>query len=183
MITNYGVHQISSPTHALEDRYRVLNQSVKIVGESPERGHVYMVADGVGGADLGMQTAQQLADNLTPYYLAPEQYPPGTDTLRSILYNTNVKCHGWGLMDGTDRTKAGSTVSLLHFNYEKEVRIMHVGDTVIYHVGHLQKKCLTTTHDTQQGLINYVGVGDPFHVECVDVNYVEEGDFLSLIHI
>ena len=149
---------------------------------SDQRGHLYMVADGVGGAEMGMQTAQKIADNLTRYFLQPVQYPKGTASVLSILNETNAECHSWGHMENSRRTKAGAAVSILHLLPElKKACVYHVGDTVVYHLSPNRDYCATKTHNVADGMINFIGVGEHFVVDTIELRNADEGDMFVLV--
>ena len=98
-----------------EDRYRLLSREVPLVGRQ-DRGEIFAVFDGIGGAPKGRDAAQEMSDWLIKFYQEPGRYPASVQGLLQLLIDANMSIYEWGMIPGTDRTLGGcaGTVAWIH---------------------------------------------------------------------
>ena len=102
METEVGIAQKTGLDHKLyEDRYRILDARAPLVRKA-DRGIIYGVMDGVGGAPRGMGAAQELCDQLQRFF-RPGECEPTTAAIRQIIHDANDEVASWGCIPGTDR--------------------------------------------------------------------------------
>lgn len=167
-----------------EDRLRLLGGTVPLVARA-NRGQLFAVMDGVGGAPLGMRAAQHVADRLTDFF-RDERYPATVDGLVALLREVNHEVAAWGCMEGGDRPLAAcaATVAWLCPPVRTDgpcpLVMLHAGDSsgALYRDG--AAKWLTHDHSAGRGLRNYVGKGAAFEVE-IQQDTIEPGDFVILV--
>src|SRR5512138_2218683 len=82
-----------------EDRYRILSKNIPLV-QNADRGEIFAVFDGIGGAPKGREAAQEVSDWLIRFYKEPENYLASPDGLRQLLMNANMAVYNWGPMAG-----------------------------------------------------------------------------------
>ncbi|MFI3223456.1 MAG: PP2C family protein-serine/threonine phosphatase [Methylococcaceae bacterium] len=153
-----------------EDRYRllgggfVLPDNRETAFKTSNRGEIYAVMDGVGGASKGMAAAQYIADKLAVFY-TDTNIPSTMAGIESILSQANATIYSWGLMDGTQRPCGASTATLLWVNPDKQVYICHVGDSAAFLLTASGLVKATTNHEDARGIYRYVGQGEGFEPE------------------
>ena len=179
MRTTYGICSLKGRTHHLnEDRYRLLSVNVPLV-RAADRGEIYAVMDGVGGAPRGRAAAQHIADRLLAFYEHPA-IPATPHGLRDLLTAINEEVHAWGMIDGTDRPLGAAAATIAWFAPSQEVRIFHVGDTLGLHFDGESVTKLTQEHGEGRGLRHYIGQGAQWVLEERITRFME-GDTLCLV--
>jgi protein phosphatase len=180
MLTTAAVHRLGSREHPYEDRFRLLGATHPQVAAGA-RGHLYAVMDGVGGAPMGMQAAQRAADRLGAFF------DPGTGSasesaLAELVHQVNREIRGFGLIPGTTRSLGACALTAAWFSPERQLHLLHVGDTVGYRFdpsdGALAQ--LTTVHGGDKTLHRYLGQGEGFRLDRVRCRFAE-GDLLVLV--
>jgi serine/threonine protein phosphatase PrpC len=177
MITVPTLHQITSPVHPYEDRHRILGAShpqARLSG----RGHVYAVMDGVGGAPMGMQAAQLIADRLADFYRA--ETSAGEEGMLDLLAALNTEIHEWGLIEGSDRPLGAAAATVAWFAPHRRLEIFHVGDTCAMRFDGERLIPLTRDHGSGRALARYVGQGLGFYVDRTTVE-LAEGEMILLL--
>jgi serine/threonine protein phosphatase PrpC len=178
MKTGYGVHKLTSPKHPYEDRYRLLGGHIPLV-ERAGRGYLYAVMDGVGGAPMGMQASQLVADRLIEFY-RDDAVEPSQRGVNALLTSINDEAFGWGFIEGTRRPLAAAAVTVAWFAPSEELFTFHVGDTVALLWNGETLRVLTTEHGEGKVIRRYLGMGPAFDTER-DRFSIEPGDMLCLI--
>ena len=185
METDVGDFQkINAKGSPNEDRFRLLGGGVPLVARA-NRGQLFAVMDGVGGAPLGMRAAQLVADRLTEFF-RDGPIPGNVDGLVQILRAANGEIASWGLTpDGTRPLGAcAATVAWLcptvNLDGSCDLVVLHAGDTAGAVLSNGVAKWLTHDHSSGRGLRNYVGRGVEFELEIQQVT-IEPGDFVILV--
>jgi serine/threonine protein phosphatase PrpC len=179
METEAHAHSIGSKAHANEDRYRILDARVPPVAES-DRGFLYAVADGVGGAPKGMAAAQIVCDRLLDFYRR-DDLPPTAEGLLTLLHEINTEIHALGTMPGSDRPVGAAAATIAWLRPGGLLELFHVGDTAAMLFDGQRVFPLTREHGVGRGLTNYFGAGDIMRVERIPVTACDEGDLLCLV--
>ena len=167
-----------------EDRFRLLGGAVPLVARA-NRGQMFAVMDGVGGAPLGMRAAQLVADRLTEFFL-DGPIPVNVDGLVQILHSTNDEIAAWGVMPDGNRPlgACAATVawlcSTVNLDGTCDLVVLHAGDTAGAVLSNGVAKWLTHDHSAGRGLRNYVGRGAEFELEIQQAT-LEPGDFVILV--
>ncbi len=161
-----------------EDRYRMLTADIAVVGRHPDRGEVFAVFDGIGGAPLGMRAAQAMADGLIEFYRQPKRYPATWEGLRQVLLDANEAVFGWGFIEGTDRPLGGcaGTVAWLRGG---DLFVFQAGDTVGILLTEEGQETITRLHETAGGIFRYFGKGAELEID-VEHRRVKEWDRVLL---
>lgn len=198
--TRFGIASRQSPKHEYQDRagrvggeivtddgtpMRRLSASERkdaeadgelYVAPTGPHGHLYFVADGIGGAPFGGRTAELVSQRLPEFARAPATWDGLLDVARTI----NDEAWSWG-HDDTGKSKAGCAATLVWFAGDGTATVGQIGDTVAYRFvprdGWLTR--LTPAHAIGNALTRYVGQGPQFRLERVDVP-VQDGDLLLL---
>ena len=179
METEVGIAQKTGLDHKLyEDRYRILDARAPLVRKA-DRGIIYGVMDGVGGAPRGMGAAQELCDQLQRFF-RPGECEPTTAAIRQIIHDANDEVASWGCIPGTDRPLGAAAATVAWFAPDHRLHLFHVGDTTAYRWDGLNLITLTSEQGSGRALYNYVGLGEHFHVQQIGVEF-EEGDTLLLV--
>lgn len=179
METEAHAHSIGSKAHANEDRYRLLDARVPPVRRS-DRGFLYAVADGVGGAPKGMAAAQALCDGLLDFYRR-DDIAPTIEGLRSLLRTINDDIHRWGLMPGSSRPVGAAAATIAWYRPGGRLDLFHIGDTAAVLYDGQKVFPLTREHGIGRGLTNYFGAGPGMRIEHIPVTACDEGDLLCLV--
>ena len=161
-----------------EDRYRILDARVPAVREA-DRGFIYGVMDGVGGAPKGMAAAQLLAQRLI-HFFKPENADPTANAIERLLKKANEDIAGWGSIPGTDRPRGAAALTVAWFSPDRRVHLFHAGDTTAYRFDGSNLVPLTAEQGTGRTLNNYAGLGDRFRVQRIGLE-VDEGDTLVIV--
>ncbi len=128
MKNQIGYYSLGKAGRANEDRYRMIGGGIlpkpKINIKTPEsppdeytgfkdsgRGEIYAVMDGVGSAEMGMQAAQFIADQLMNFYTT--DIPATVSGLESLLTQINQSIVEWGTTD--DHRSVGASTSTRNF--------------------------------------------------------------------
>lgn len=180
-----GYCSLGNAGRANEDRYRLLGGAlVPDNRESPfkesQRGELYAVMDGVGGASHGMAAAQYIADALTSFFKMHDEMPLAIADLANLLNQVNNEIFAWGLMDGTQRPCGASSATLLWLNPAQQAYICHVGDSVAFLLGDSGFIKVSTNHEDNRGIYRYVGQGEGFVPEIRSFPLVD-GDIWCLV--
>jgi len=173
-----AVAWIKAVNHPYGDRYRLLTADISLVGRSG-RGELFGCFDGIGGAPLGMQASQAMADSLIRFYREPEHYLGTWEGLRKLLLETNQEIHEWGFIPGTDRPLGGCAGTVAWRNGEK-LFVFHAGDTEGLLLRGPEMTRLTRIHEVNGCLHKYFGSGPGLEV---DVKHFElkAGDRILLL--
>lgn len=159
MIVEAVAHSLKGPNHPYnEDRYRILNQNVPLVEES-DKGQLFAVMDGVGGAPLGMKAAQCLADSLVKFY-RDDSISASYKSLLRLLHQTNLDIHQWGTMPDRERPLGAAAATVMWFSPDYELYVFHAGDTRGYQYAGEGLRCITKDHQVGKVLQRYLGLGE-----------------------
>lgn len=170
---------IGTSHRVYEDRYRLLPSEVPLVERHfPERGEVFAVFDGIGGAPLGMRSAQTMADGLLEFYRQPGRYPATWEGLRQVLLDANEAVFAWGLIEGTD-WPLGGCAGTVAWVRERDLFVFQAGDTVGLLLAEAGHEVLTRLHEVPGGIIRYFGKGPGLEVD-VEHRRLGPGDRLLL---
>jgi len=127
--------------------------TVQVCSEQEEwqrRGHLFMVADGMGGHAVG-ELASKIAVDTAPHTFYKSQHSKLSDALRESIETANHAIHERGTHN-RDFERMGTTCSTLVLGPEGAV-IGHVGDSRIYRVSQGTISQLTFDHSLQWELI------------------------------
>lgn len=178
MITCTGVCSIKGlKSRPNEDRYRILGGTVPLVAEA-QRGHLFAVIDGAGGAPEGMRAAQYAADRLADFY-RDQDLSPSWEGLLTLLSAISRTVHGWGMIEGISRTRGAAAITVAWFAPQREVVVLHAGDTLAARFNGDRITRLTQNHSEGHTLLRYLGQGEGFTMDVVRAPF-EEGDVLCL---
>jgi len=131
---------------------RAMNQdsSAVVLAEDDQtwatRGHVFMVADGMGAHAAGELASKLAVDNL-PHLYKHNQELSSPDALEKAIIDTNSEIHRRGLAN-LDFRAMGTTASILVF-LPQGALIGHVGDSRVYRLRGQQLDQLTFDHSLQ----------------------------------
>lgn len=155
------------------------------------RGLVYAVIDGVGSAPRGREAAEVVATRLRDLYLRKPPLPPTWAAVRTLLDEANGGVAAWGVISdllGPDAFNAGSSqgaaaVTAVYFSPQRNVTVLHVGDTVAYHYAVETERLRRVTEGQSEGagISGYVGMGTGFALQIIPVDGFEPGDLLVLV--
>ena len=125
------------------------------------RGHVFMVADGMGAHAAGELASKLAVDNL-PHLYKHHQELPAPEALERAIIDTNSEIHRRGLAN-LDFRAMGTTASSLVF-LPQGALIGHVGDSRVYRLRGQQIEQLTFDHSLQWELraLKIVAEGSDF---------------------
>lgn len=146
-----------------EDRYRILSKDIPLV-KNANRGEIFAVFDGIGGAPKGREAAQELSDWLIRFYKEPDNYPASQDGLHQLLMNANMAVYNWGPMAGTDRPLGGCAGTVVWIN-DHDLFLFHAGDTVAMLIRDGQGTQLTQTHGAGNILYLYYRLGPNLRID------------------
>ena len=191
METEAGVASLTGRSHRAtgrpnEDRTRQLDGRVRIAAEAG-RGFVYCVADGVGGAPLGMRAAQHLVSDLSRFYQTPlPELEIGA--LQAIIEAASRTVHGWGQVEvedaqgvwiPTDRPLGAAAATVAWFAPGGPLHILQVGDTAAFVIRRGVAERVTALHGAGRALVRFIGQADVV-VEVTQPSF-DDGDFLVLV--
>lgn len=179
MITVAGVASVKGKDHELnEDRYRLLGGSVPFVAGA-ERGHVYAVIDGVGGAPLGMRAAQHVADRLPTFYRDPA-VGATPRALHDLLAAVSTEIHAWGMVGETDRPQGAAAATIAWFAPTKTLMLFQLGDTAAFRYDGTRATRVIREYSTGRSIHRYFGEA-PGRVLDHETVAFDEGDILCLV--
>uniref|UniRef100_E6Q0F0 Putative phosphorylated protein phosphatase n=1 Tax=mine drainage metagenome TaxID=410659 RepID=E6Q0F0_9ZZZZ len=113
--------------------------------ESRSRGWMFVVADGVGGMDLGeVASAKAVAVMTEGFAEAPEGVSLDS-LLPRLIQSANAAVHDEGLQQERRGRRMATTVVSCALRYDRAF-ITHVGDSRCYHVRDGKATCLTRDH-------------------------------------
>jgi len=160
-----------------EDRFRLLPDSIPLVAQS-NRGSIYSVFDGIGGAPEGMRSAQHMADILLRFYQKSDLYADSARDLHRLLNEANREINGWGTIPGTDRPLGGcaGTVAWIRGNV---LHSFHAGDTVGFLIRADRPVSLTRQHEKDGAIYRYFGLGSNLKIDSCRLT-LENGDRILL---
>lgn len=170
-------------------RVRPGNEDAVYCGTDPagRRGHLMVLADGMGGANAGEIASRMAVDSVVQSYYASSG-PPST-ALHDAMVEANRRVFEAGRTP--ERAGMGTTCSALVL-LDQSAYLAHVGDSRIYHLraGHLRR--LTRSHSLwaeqvergvspaaragQNVLTRVVGVPEELQVDLLDGLDVRRGD-------
>lgn len=171
-------------------RVRPENQDAVYCGADPagRRGHLMVLADGMGGANAGEIASRMAVDSVVESYFGSSG--PPSPALRDALVEANRRI--FEAAQAPETNGMGTTCSALVV-LDKAAYLAHVGDSRIYHLreGHLQR--LTRSHSLwaeqvergvvspatragQNVLTRVVGVPEPLEPDVLDGLGVRRGD-------
>jgi len=160
-----------------EDRFRLLPESIPLVARS-NRGSIYSVFDGIGGAPEGMRSAQHMADALLRFYQEQDRYTDSARGLHRLLDGANREINEWGTIPGTDRPLGGcaGTVAWIRGS---ELHAFHAGDTVGVLIRASRPISLTRQHEMDGFIFRYFGLGQHLKIDSCRLT-LEDGDRILL---
>jgi PPM family protein phosphatase len=161
-----------------EDRYRLLPREVALVGRQ-NRGELFAVFDGIGGAPKGRQAAQEMSDWLVRFYQHPLLYPGSCEGLYQLLMEANLAIFDWGLMPGTN-TPLGGCAGTIAWLFDQDLLLYHAGDTTGILMRDDECSLLTRAHEKGNVMYRYFGLGPTLEIEFSQTA-VEELDRILLI--
>lgn len=146
---------------------RAINQdsSAVVLAEDEEawqtRGHVFMVADGMGAHAAG-ELASKLAVDTVPHLYYHDRELTAEQALEKSLVDTNGEIHRRGLAN-SDFRGMGTTASVLVLTPQGAL-VGHVGDSRVYRLRGQQLEQLTFDHSLQWELrsLKIVAEGSDF---------------------
>lgn len=149
--------------HFYEDRFRLLSNEIPVVQRS-NRGEIFAIFDGIGGAPQGMRSAQQMSDHLISFLQEPDRFPPDAAGMKSLLMEANNIVNAWGFIPGTDRP-LGGCAGTVAWIYEEQLHLFHAGDTVGILIRDGQGTVLTKLHELGGVLYRYFGLGKTLKID------------------
>jgi protein phosphatase len=114
------------------------------------RGHLFLVADGMGGHAVGELASKIAADTIPHTYLKLQEQDPA-EALKAAVVTGNATINARGEMN-RDFTRMGTTCTALVLYAEGAV-IAHVGDSRVYRVRADRIEQLTFDHSLQWELL------------------------------
>ncbi len=179
METEEGYAQFTGRSHRLcEDRFRLLGSAVPLV-QRAERGHLYAVIDGAGGAPRGMATAQLLADRLVDFFRLPPESATATD-LNAVIRAASDEAYRGGFIEGTDIPRAAAAATVAWLTPSRTLVLVHAGDTAAWRWDGARLHPLTQAHGNRHELRRFVGQGPNFLPDCSERGF-EEGSMLCMV--
>ncbi|HVV99228.1 MAG TPA: PP2C family serine/threonine-protein phosphatase [Planctomycetaceae bacterium] len=115
-----------------------------------ERGHLFMVADGMGGHAVG-ELASKIAVDTVPLAFNKLRHKPISESLQQSIADANTAIHNRG-MQNRDFLNMGTTCSTLILSPEGAC-VGHVGDSRVYRIRGNQIDQLTFDHSRQWELL------------------------------
>ncbi len=154
-----------------------------------ERGLVFAVVDGVGGAPKGMAAAQATVDGLRELYtreaLAPHEAFPSAREVLALLYEANAVVHGWGFIDGTaERPLGAACATVAYLSPAGNLTIFQAGDTCafVYRARGDRIDVITGAEDVAgRAVRRYIGLGPALDIEVFPVGGLESSDLIALV--
>ena len=113
-------------------------------------GHLFMVADGMGGHAVG-ELASKIAEDTIPHTFYKSRHKPRGDALREAIESANAAIHERGTLN-RDFERMGTTCSTLVLSPEGAL-IGHVGDSRVYRIRGERIDQLTCDHSLQWELL------------------------------
>lgn len=107
----------------------------------PEKGHLYAIADGMGGCSLGGLASKMALDSVANTLFS--QNIPDPKSLRHGIEKANYQVYNTALQKGVGRMGTTITVAYIQGN---TLHLGHVGDSRAYLIRHGQSVCLTDDH-------------------------------------
>lgn len=148
-----------------EDRYRLLSQDIPLVQRS-NRGEIFAIFDGIGGAPEGRRAAQQMSDHLISFIQEPDRFTPDAEGMKSLLMEANNIANSWGFIPGTERPLGGCAGTVAWIN-EGLLHLFHAGDTVGILIRDGQGTVLTKLHEANGMLYRYFGLGPTLKIDAI----------------
>jgi len=147
--------------------------------QNANRGEIFAVFDGIGGAPKGREAAQELSDWLIRFYKEPQNYPASPDGLHQLLMSANMAVYNWGPEVATDRPLGGCAGTVAWIN-EHDLFLFHAGDTVAILIRDGHGTQLTRTHDAGKIMFLYFGLGPNLRMD-MDRLALEDFDRILLL--
>jgi len=178
----YSLGKVGRPN---EDRYRLLGGGLILPDnrnsafKEMDRGQIYAVMDGVGGAKMGGRAAQCIADILSDFYTNPD-IPASIEGIENLLIQANQTIASWGLEEGTQRSSGASTVTLAWISPKRELVTFHAGDSAAFLQTEEGFKKITIDHENGGGIFRFAGEGPSFFVD-INKQPLQEDDTIVLV--
>lgn len=112
--------------------------------EARSHGWMFVVADGVGGLDLGDIASQQTIVTMVPAFGQATAGTSLASLLPQLIQEANASVHDESLQQERRGKRMASTVVACALRYDRAV-VAHVGDSRCYHIRN--GKILAMTHD------------------------------------
>lgn len=172
-----AVAELKGNTHKFyEDRYRMLSSKIDLV-RTADRGEIFAVFDGVGGAPMGMRAAQHMADALLEFFTEPENWDSSQESLEALIREASGAIRDWGLIEGTTRP-LGAAAGTIVWLIDGDAILFHAGDTEAWlSVGDAFSPIIET--DPGDTVVQYFGRGRDLDLTITEVP-LDEGDRLIL---
>ena len=142
-VTHVGRHRTSN-----QDAY--VGVPARDTASYQKRGHLFVVADGMGAHAAGELASKMTVDVIPLSYQKYAKVGPG-DALRLAVQNANENVHNWG-QENVDFAGMGTTVTALAMLPDR-FYLAHVGDSRIYRVRPNSIEQLSRDHSLVQELI------------------------------
>lgn len=126
--------QLNQPIGFSHIGQRTTNQDTlyPTVGEVTEQTSLFLVCDGMGGADKGEVASQLLCDSIADYARSMDYPPFDAVHLRAALSQAGQAYHDY-LVANPLVSRMGSTLALLQF-HDAGVTVAHIGDSRVYQI-------------------------------------------------
>jgi protein phosphatase len=105
---------------------------------------LFMVCDGIGGADKGEEASRIVGEQVAAYFRRHGQPMLSETGLRAALQEAYQGLHQF-MQEHTLVSRMGTTLALLQLN-AAGASVAHLGDSRVYHVGRGRVKFCTTDH-------------------------------------
>jgi len=172
-----AVGEVRGSTHDFyEDRYRMLTMEAPLV-QKADRGEVFAVIDGVGGAPKGMRAAETVADALIEFFEKSERWKVCPTEFETLLRETSRKIREWGLIEGTDRS-LGAAVGTIAWRIDGDVLLFHAGDTEARILSAGTVRSVLPAEETGGAVIQYFGRGKDFALAKAEIAFGEADQLL-----
>ena len=138
---------------ALSETGYVRNENQdRMSGSAVRRGHLYIVADGMGGHKGGAVAAEMAVNGLKRYFEKVASEIPVTDFIRNAFEHVNREIYLKGHSGQSDIEGMGACVVLLLIS-GAVARVAHVGDSRAYLYRNGQLTLLTKDHTLVQKMV------------------------------
>ena len=162
-----------------EDAFRIYLGEDRL--DCPDRGSVFVVADGIGSYRAGGQAASIVVDQLALFFNLPDDNFEGSQTLEKLLFRANEVITS--MRTGQKGYYGmGCTVTALHCCPDyRQGTFYQSGDSMAYLLRGGRLAAVTTPQRAEEdgALLNHVGLGDRFALEKIRVA-LRPGDTILL---
>jgi protein phosphatase len=118
-------------------------------GEGRTRGWLFVLADGVGGAEQGEVASRTAVETLIEGFRAARHGEPHAALLVNMVQRANTKIYELGRAASPGGSPMATTVVACAFRYDRLV-VSHVGDSRCYLIRHGRASQLTRDHTVVQ---------------------------------